>query len=87
VKTPARNITKHFTQSGYNLDVCCLRSLGTLTDLVAHGVTFIESAVSVTRNRAVVDEQVRTLLLLNEPKALFGVEPFNDALLCHFSLA
>jgi hypothetical protein len=66
--------------SGDDADDVGLRPLLTLGDLELDALILLEAAVAVGLDRAVVDEDVRSVVDLDEAVALFAVEPLHDAL-------
>src|SRR3954469_7944878 len=66
--------------SGDDADQVGLRSLLALGDLELDALVLLEAAIAVRLDRAVVHEDVRAVVGLDEAVALFAVEPLDDAL-------
>jgi hypothetical protein len=60
-----------------NADICCPQSFWGSLNIKLDNLTFLQRAVTPSLNGSVVDEDIFTVLLLNETIALLVTEPFD----------
>ena len=65
----------------HRADVCSLQPLLAFDDLELNGLALFERSVALGQNRALMHENIRAALTLDEAVALFRVKPFHRSLL------
>jgi hypothetical protein len=65
--------------------VSCSRPLGTLLDVKANSVAFVERSEPTGINRRMMNENIRTVFLLDKTKPLAVIEPLHDTI-CHANI-
>jgi hypothetical protein len=63
-------------------DINCSRTLGALLNCEGHTIAFYQAFKAGAINAGKVNENVRSIFLFDETKALFLIEPLNGSI-CH----
>jgi hypothetical protein len=69
----------HTRENLYGLHVSCCRAFLTLLNVEADTLAFVERLKALALNGGVVNEQIATTILLDEPEAFALVKPFYFA--------